>query len=277
MRKFRARSAGPLTATATTTRPNTAATTPGTPRAESRFYVRMAYACAAIAVLGFVPSYWVPAATGTFPGTPVLHLHGLLFTAWTILFVVQTRLAASSRFERHRLLGYAGISIATAMLLLGVLVVLQGIDSAALRGLESRARAFSIVPITIILFFFATVTVALANVRRPDVHKRLMVVASITLLTPAFARIIALVAPEGAPQPGLGGEPPPVVFSLVPSFLSNLLLVWAMLHDWRTLGHPHRVYWIAGAALVAVELLRVPLGQTTAWHTVTVWLSGMGG
>ena len=214
---------------------------PRTTHDEARFYVRMAYACAAVAVLGFVPSYWIPTAMGTFRGTPALHLHGLFFTAWTVLFVVQARLAAASRYERHRLLGYAGIAIATAMLFLGILVVIQGIDSAALRGSESRARAFAIVPITIILSFAGTVAIAIANVRRPEIHMRLMVVASITLLPPAIARLLALMAPEGAPQPGIGGEPPPVVFSLIPSFLSNLLLVWAMLHDRRTIGRPHRV------------------------------------
>jgi hypothetical protein len=37
-----------------------------------RFYERMAYACAAVAFGGFVPTYWAPVAAGTFTGAPVL-------------------------------------------------------------------------------------------------------------------------------------------------------------------------------------------------------------
>ena len=243
-------------------------------RSEAQFFVRVAYVCAAIAIIGFVPSFWLPAATGSFGGSAVLHLHGLLFTAWTLLFIAQARLAASERYERHRLLGYAGISIATGMLFLGVMATVQAIESATLAGFEQRARAFSIVPITIILFFAAAIAAAIASVRRPEVHMRLMVVASVSLLTPAIARLLFLVlAGEGAPRPGMGSEPPPVAFSLLPSFLGNVVLVAAMVRDWRVYGRPHRVYVIAGAALVAVQVLRVPLSATAAWHAVTMWLS----
>ena len=103
---------------------------------------------------------------------------------------------------------------------------------------------------------------------------RLMVVASVSLLTPALGRLVFLfLAPEGTPRPGLGGAPPPVSLSLLPSLLGDLLLVWAMVHDWRARGRPHRVYLIAGAALVAVQVLRVPLSGTPVWHAITHWLS----
>ena len=65
--------------------------------------------------------------------------------------------------------------------------------------------------------------------------------------------------------------------SLIPSFLGNLLLVWAMLHDWRARGRPHRVYLIAGAALVVVQVVRVPLSGTSGWQAITHWLSTFAG
>ena len=89
----------------------------GEPR---QFYVRMAYACAAVAFVGFTPTYWAPVATRAFSGPPILHLHGLLFSAWTVLFIVQARLAASGNLRRHRALGLAGVSLATAMLFAGI-------------------------------------------------------------------------------------------------------------------------------------------------------------
>ena len=42
-------------------------------------------ACLVIAVGGFAPTYWLQLAPGTFVGSPLVHLHGALFTAWPSL------------------------------------------------------------------------------------------------------------------------------------------------------------------------------------------------
>ena len=73
-----------------------------------RFYVRMAATFVAIAVIGFAPTYWVPMARGTLSVPPIVHIHGLLFFGWTLLFWAQTSLAAGGRLARHRELGAAG-------------------------------------------------------------------------------------------------------------------------------------------------------------------------
>jgi len=68
-----------------------------------------------------------------------------------------------------------------------------------------------------------------------------------------------------------------VAFSLVPNLLADLLIVVAIVHDWRTRGRPHPAYLIAGGALLAVQVVRVPLSGTAAWHAVTDWLLRFGG
>jgi hypothetical protein len=241
--------------------------------AESRrFYVWMAGACAVVAFAGFTPTYWAPVVTGSFVGGRMLHVHGLLFFAWMLLFMVQAKLAADGRFEHHRTLGLVGISLATAMLFAGLIVSIKSLDEGIARGFEQQARAFSIVPITIVLCFAATVAGAIANTRRRDVHMRLMLVASITLLPPAVARIFFfLLSPPAAPRPGLG-EPPPVVFSLVPSLVADLLLLVAIANDLRTRGRPHRTYVVSGLLLLVVQIARVPFSGSAAWHAITDWL-----
>src|SRR4051794_35676826 len=54
------------------------------------FYVWMAAACVAVAFGGFAPTYWLQVPAGTFVGAPILHLHGLVFSAWTLLLLSQT-------------------------------------------------------------------------------------------------------------------------------------------------------------------------------------------
>src|ERR1700738_4816257 len=83
------------------------------------FYVWMAGACALIAFGGFAPTYWLQLAPGTFVGPPLLHIHGAVFSAWTLLLVSQTWLAANGRLEHHRAWGLAGIALASAMVVLG--------------------------------------------------------------------------------------------------------------------------------------------------------------
>jgi hypothetical protein len=242
------------------------------PGDDLRFYERMAYACALVAFGGFVPTYWVPVATGTFAGAPVLHVHGLLFSAWTVLFVVQTRLAARGRLRSHRRLGMAGIAVATAMLFVGLKVVAGSIDAGIARGAADEARAFAIVPTTLIVGFALLVGAAIAFAHRRDVHMRLMLVATIAILPPAIARVVLLLlAPEGAGA--ATGVPPPLGMTLVPAFLADLLLLVAMAHDWRRRGRPHSAYIITGVVMLVVQVARVPLARTPTWLAITGWLA----
>jgi hypothetical protein len=77
-----------------------------------------------------------------------------------------------------------------------------------------------------------------------------------------------LLALGGDPPTAATAAPPPVVFSIMPGLVSDLLLVWAMVHDKRTLGYVHRVYWIAGASLLALQVIRIPIAASPAWAAV---------
>jgi heme A synthase len=114
--------------------------------------------------------------------------------------------------------------------------------------------------------------VAVLNVRRPDVHKRVMLVATVSILQAAVGRWFVTFL---APPPSTAAGAPPVAVTLMPAVVTNLLIVAAMLHDRRTRGSVHPAYWIAGGVVVAVQVLRVPLSGTGAWLRVTDWLLAM--
>ena len=63
-----------------------------------------------------------------------------------------------------------------------------------------------------------------------------------------------------------------MIFSVFPALMVDLLIVAAMIDDRRTRGHVHRVYWIAGAVLLAVQVLRVPLSTSHVWTVIAQWL-----
>src|SRR5438445_8483203 len=226
------------------------------------FYFYMALACTAVAFLGFAPTYWLPLAKRSFSASPVVHFHGLLFFAWTIFFAFQTWLAASGKITRHRTIGMIGVSMATAMTIFGFLVAVNAMKRSAAIGQTNEGIAFAIVPLSGILFFAVVFILAVAAVKRLETHKRLMLLASISLLDAAVARwFLTFLA-----RPGPLG-PPPVPVTIPPAFVAYLLLVVAIIHDWRTRGRPHPVYVYGGAALIAVKLLNWPISASSIWHS----------
>jgi hypothetical protein len=185
-----------------------------------------------------------------------------VFFAWTIYFVFQSWLAASGKVVRHRTIGMIGISLATAMTMLGFLAAVEAMKRSAALGQTDAGISFAIVPLSGIAFFATVFALAIAAIRRPETHKRLMLLAGISLLDAAVARwFLTFLAPPGPPGP------PPVPVTIPPAFVAYLLLVVAIVQDWRTRGRPHPVYIYGGTALIAVKLLNWPISVTPLWHS----------
>jgi hypothetical protein len=156
------------------------------------------------------------------------------------------------------------------MLFIGVEVATARLSMQVAAGGADGVRRFSGVPLTGIVLFAGMVAVAIANAaRRPEVHKRVMLVATVGILYAAVGRIFRLfLAPPGA---GAEGSPP-VAFSVLPGLTANLLIVAAMIYDKRTRGRVHPAYWIAGGVLLLSQLMRVPVSNSEAWMAFTRWL-----
>ena len=155
--------------------------------AERRFYGLAAFAAALIAFAGFARTYYLGGAFDA-PELPgLVHLHGLVMTAWIVLFAVQAGLVAARRVDLHRKLGVAGAVLAALVVVVGIATAVDG----ARRGVSPGPPplVFLAIPLGVILVYGALVAAAIANRRRPDWHKRLMLLAAISVLTPAIARI----------------------------------------------------------------------------------------
>jgi hypothetical protein len=233
-------------------------------RTESRyFYVWMAAAFVLVAFGGFIPTYWAPVAAGTFKAPPIIHVHGMLMFAWVSFFFAQTYLVATGRTLNHRNWGLAGIALFSAILciiLVGESVVIKQNEA---RGFGDAARRFAAVTLCAWPLMAGLFIAAIVNIKRPEIHKRLMTVLLSGMLTPAIARVfITLFAP-----PGEGAPPPPFV-SIPPGLVADLFIVVAIVHDWRTRGKPHSAYLIGGTIVLLVQVLTVPFAATDLWMTI---------
>lgn len=245
---------------------------------EDRLHLLLAGLCAVIAFTGFAGTYWLQLPGGTFVGSPLLHLHGLIFSLWTLFVVSQAGLITYGRHASHRAWGLAGIALASAMLFTGAAVAISGLQDRIAHGHGEAGRAFVIVPLSAIFLFACFVVAAMIARRRSDWHRRLMLVATVALLNAAIARFFFLAATGGGPgmRPGLG-PPNPVEFALRPALAADLIIVLAMLFDWRTRGRPHPAYLWGLGVMLAVQFLRGPFSRTGAWQSFADFLARFAG
>jgi hypothetical protein len=231
-------------------------------RAEGRyFYVWMGVAFVAIAFLGFVPTYWAPVATASFHGPRMQHVHGLVLTLWVLFYLVQSWLVASGRSFDHRNWGQAGIALFTVVICTILVAEIGALHRAEIAGYGDAARRFAAVTLLGAALIVGLFTAAIVWARRPDIHKRLMVVLMSAMMAPAIARVfIIMLAPGG----GVGAPPPPGV-AVAPTLIGCLLIVVGMVHDRRTIGRVHPAYLWGGLAVVTETLLTVPISASAGW------------
>src|SRR5262249_48508778 len=120
-------------------------------------------------------------------------VHAALSFAWTVLFVFQSWLIARGRVTRHEATGLAGIALASATIYTGVIIAIKTMNVGIAAGQAEGARAFAIVPITVITMFAGLFAAAVANIKRPEYHKRLMLMATISIMPPALTRLVGMI------------------------------------------------------------------------------------
>ncbi len=221
------------------------------------FYLRMALV---VAFGGFFPTYWLQVARGTFGLPPIVHVHGLLFFAWTLFYVAQTALVATGRRYDHRRWGLAGIALFAVMMCSVVATQVAMMNLHESHGFGDAGRRFSAISLGAIPILAGVLAVAIANARRQEVHKRLMVLLMVMFMQPAVARVFIVLLAPGGDQ----GPPPPFV-TILPGLVADLLLLIPIIRDVRVLGGPHPVYAYGTALVIAHQVLIVPLAGTGAW------------
>ena len=149
------------------------------------FYTGASLAIVIVVFVGFAPTYYLKGYFQTAPLPLVNHLHGVVFTGWIVLFAAQVRLVAVHRVDLHRRLGVAGAWLAGAVVTLGVTAALLSGRHNFAAG-NDGALAFLVIPFGDMLTFCVLTTAGLYYRRRPDVHRRLMLLATVTLLGAAW-------------------------------------------------------------------------------------------
>jgi hypothetical protein len=159
-------------------------------RSEQRFFAGAGTLIALLCFAGFARSYYLRAWLSTRVLAPILHLHGLIMTAWIALFLIQVFLIGRHRIQLHRRLGVIGAWLAAVVVVVGLAVLVPDIY---IQQPDATAGSFWALFVAFdglsLLLFAGFVLSGLVMRQRSAVHKRLLLLASLSLLPPALGRI----------------------------------------------------------------------------------------
>lgn len=225
---------------------------------ERVFYNAMAVAIMITVFIGFSRTFFLRPYFQTQPLIPLLILHGILFSSWIGLLIIQTTLVAAKRIRTHMRLGIAGGVLATLMFIVGsVTAIVRAKGPSPIPGVNPLS--FLTIPLGDMLVFAILVGAALYFRRQADTHKRVMLLASIAILPAAVARFPIGFIETGGPLVFFG--------------LSDLFILPLLIFDLITRGRPHRATVLGGALIVLSHPLRLVIGGTQAWLAFAGWLT----
>lgn len=232
--------------------------TPSTGASRGRFFFLMSLLLLAFVLAGFAPTLFLRPLSDLSSLPAHLHIHGAALTGWFVWLVVQASLVQGGRTATHRKTGIVGALIGGVCVIAGPFATMGAVRSLRSMGLDwdtdmSAVTMFGIEGITMELFaaqlvfgnlasiltFAGMLVLAILLRRNVVAHKRLMLLASISIIGPALARI--------SRWPALGGEDG----AFIPVVFFGLLLAM-IAHDWVTGKRVHRVTWAGALATVLI-------------------------
>jgi hypothetical protein len=159
-------------------------------QSEHRYFSVAAVAITLTVLAGFIPLYTIRLMHHDPNLTLLVHAHGFVMTAWIALFLTQTFLIAKHRVTLHRQLGMFGAGLATLVVLMGMPTL---VNAAARRSGDVHSAQFLWMLAAFdglaLVVFAGLACVGILLRRRGDYHKRLMLLATLSLLGPAFGRL----------------------------------------------------------------------------------------
>jgi len=224
-------------------------------RRRDRFFLGMSGALLLILLIGFSPTLYLRLFFDVRPIPFYLHVHGATVTAWFVVLLLQATLVSVNRIDVHRRIGIAGALLGVAVIPAGLMATLNVVGRLPEMGFELEPVIYFFSWVVwanfLTLFsFIAFLATALVLRSRTDFHKRLMLLAGMSLMGPPLARI------SGMFGWALEAE---IVFVTV---IGLLLLVPMILHDVVVQKRTHRATALGGLCYVLVVLAPVVIGRT---------------
>lgn len=205
-------------------------------------------------LVGFAKTFILPISTGSFKAPFSVHIHGALAFSWVFLFFIQATLVRFRNYKLHMILGSIGILIAigtaVTMLPAGMFAVQKGIQG----GEGDAAFSALLGTVTSAIMFLVLVFAAILNRNKPEVHKRLMLLATIIVLWPAWFRFRHYF--PSVPRPDIW-------FGVV---LADSFIILAWIRDKIRYGKIHPVLFYVGMLIILEHTMEILVFDSVNWR-----------
>lgn len=220
-------------------------------RQRSAFFVSIASLLGIALLIGFSRTFFLQPLFDTPALTLAFIVHGIFGSAWFVMLGMQAWLAHQGRIADHRKLGGYAPYLAVAIVLSTLWVVFVNLRLPMTGSGLPRASGM-LLQLSTTAWFVGLFLYAWKMRHRPDVHKRAMVLATVTMMAPAFSRISRMFRDSG---------PPP----FDSAYLAGIFIGALAIYDLRSTGKVHRVTAIAGIGYLAWVSVRQPIAKSDAW------------
>ncbi|HEY3704091.1 MAG TPA: hypothetical protein VGL22_03465 [Terracidiphilus sp.] len=211
--------------------------------------------------LGFSKTYYAAGMVTAHLPAPIIHVHAAAMTLWLLTLTVQTSLVSVRRVKLHMVTGLWGFALAASMIPIGTLAAINALRrDMSPPGSGLTPLTFFVVPVTALLAFALLAGWSYAVRRKPDQHKRLILLATVPLLDAAVGRF-----PET-----LGIASTPMSQLLILCMFPAALIAYDLISRRRI----QRVTWMGTLVLLVIWLTRIPLAQTAPWQALAKLVHG---
>jgi hypothetical protein len=218
-----------------------------------RFFLMLSGLCVIIVFAGFAPSYYLKNVIHAPPALSVMtHIHGVIFTAWVLVFLTQALLISRGSAALHRRLGMLGVMLFGVVIAVGVATALNAGRLGHAPPGAPTPLAFMALPLIGLAGAASLVIAAVWNRSRSDAHMRYMIAGLIAMTPPATHRLAI----------GAGFVDHAILICLV---IMDVLLVIAMVYDYATLKRVHPAYLWSAGVLILVQTGVAWAFQSPAW------------
>jgi len=228
----------------------------------------LALVMAVLVIYGFSHTIGENLLHPSIPRPRLLYVHAAVFSAWLVLYILQTSLVASHNVMLHRRLGAAWIAVGIAMPLIGVTT---GIAMRRFHIVHDHESAsFIAVILWDMVAFSALFLLAVLWRRRPEYHRRFMFLATCCLIDAGFSRFPLLSSLWA--NANFWSD-----FGALYVGVDALVLI-AVTRDWIVRRRVHVVYKVALPLIVSGQLLACVLSEhpPVLWTTLSGRLVGVG-
>ena len=219
----------------------------------TRFYRFAALIAIAVAIAGFYLTYVQPMSQGRFHGPSWSHVHGGLLAGWLVLIAAQTWLVGTN-LRMHRKLGWTALALAPTITLSTFAIAMEATNRDVADGGGPAAISVVLGSLTATTIFLLLVLTAIALRRKPQWHKRIMFVATVAILWPAWFRWRHFL--PGIPRPDIS-------LGLI---AADTPIIIAMVRDRISYGAIHPAYLLFGIGLIAEQCLEALSFDTPIWR-----------